>query len=64
MPLTWTSGVSKAIWEFPQIRGTFKRIFSGPLKGIYKGSVKGLGFRVSENYGDLIWSPYNKDPTI
>ena len=30
-------------------RGTFEGILTGFPKGIDKGSVKGLGFRVSEN---------------
>ena len=29
----------------------FNGILSGFLKGIYKGSIKGLGFRVSEKLG-------------
>ena len=48
----------RGLWEFPKIRGTFK----GILKGIYKSSIKGLGFRVSE--GTLLWGPYSKAPTI
>ena len=48
-------GSSPLTWEFPKIRGTFKRILQGFLKGIYKGSIKGLGVRVSENSGYLIW---------
>ena len=55
MPTSW--------WEFPKIGGggTVK----GFLKGIYKISIVGLGFRVSENQGvPFLGSPYNKDPTI
>ena len=37
-----------------------------PLKGYYKGSIKGLGFRVwsVRKLGYLILGPYNKDPTL
>ena len=31
---------------------------------MYKGSIKGLGFRVSEIRGTLFWGPYNEDPII
>ena len=53
------------IWEFPQLRGTFK----GSFTGIYKGSTKGLRFGVEglefpKNSGTLFWGPCNKDPTI
>ena len=34
------------MWEFPKIGGTLGLV---PLKGYYKGSIKGLGFRVSDN---------------
>ena len=44
--------------SFRGLRGT---LFWGPLrvpyKGIYKGSIKGLGFRVSENWGYLCQQP-------
>ena len=36
---------------FPKIGGAFKGILYRFLERIYKGSVKGLGFRVSENRG-------------
>ena len=43
-------------------------VLEGFLKGIYKGSIKGLGFRVvrvSENWGVPYFGVYyNKDPTI
>ena len=51
--------------EFPKLRGTFKGIHMGFLKGIYQVSIKGLGFRVSENKGylNLFWGPYNMGPS-
>ena len=35
--------------------GFLERDLQGLFKGIYKGSIKGLGFRVSENEGTLFW---------
>ena len=40
-----------------------KGIHKGSFIGIYKGSIKGLGFRVSEIRGAVFWGPYNGDPT-
>ena len=52
-------------------KGYLKRDLQGFLKGICKGSIKGLGFRVlllavwefPKIGGILFWGPY-KDPTI
>ena len=47
------------IWEFP------KRDPLKVPKGTDKGSIKGLGFRVSEKFGvPYFGGPYSKDPTI
>ena len=52
----------RIIWEFPKIRG----ILGFLLKGSYKGSIKGLGFREFPKIRGVPYfgGPYNKDPTI
>ena len=47
------------------LHGSFRESIRVPLKGIYKGSIKGLGFWEFPNIrGTLLRGPYNKDPTI
>ena len=39
-------------WEFPKIGEPRVPLKKGFLKGVYKGSIKGLGFREFHKIGD------------